>query len=223
MNRASVEGRAEIDLVSTNHFFSSLVEPPGASHKSSSSARRKTRSDALLPQDQWQPVFAVSDYHYFRIAAVGQGLGCFNPFPLQQLRADSLGYNLLKIANAGGFNPLALRFLRFFLQTEIHSEGFLFGLLLGFNRALQRSRQLDIPQKHTLHRDSATPNFLHELIVDLLGNHLPLARVQRVRRMRCSRSADRGAQIRLDQDVHVSWADLLINICPRYKIGRAHV
>src|SRR5437879_11209282 len=180
MNRASVEGRAEIDLVSTNHFFSSLVEPPGASHKSSSSARRDGCCDALLPQDQTQTVCATSDYHYFRIAAFGQGLGCFNPFPLQQLRADSLSYNLLKIANAGGFNPLALRLLGFFLQTEIHSEGFLFGLLLGFNRTLQRSRQLDIPQKHTLHRDCATPNFLHALIADLLRNHPPLTRVQRV-------------------------------------------
>src|SRR2546427_2503201 len=133
MNRASVEGRAEIDLVSTNHFFSSLVEPPGASHKSSSSARRKAGCDALLPQDQWQPVLAVSDYHYFRIAAFGQGLGCFNPFPLQQLRTDSLGYNLLKIANAGGFNPLALGLLRFFLQAEVHGQRFLLRLLLGFN------------------------------------------------------------------------------------------
>src|SRR5437867_3974327 len=73
-----------------------------------------------LSQDQWQPILIVTNHHDLGIRTLGKVFCGFDAFPLQQLRADALGDNLLKVTDTGGFNPLALRFLLFFLQSEVH-------------------------------------------------------------------------------------------------------
>jgi hypothetical protein len=54
-----------------------------------------------------------------------------------------MGADFLKIGDALRFDALVLGFLRFFLKDEAHAQGVLFGLLLGFDRALQHGGQLN--------------------------------------------------------------------------------
>src|ERR1700734_631718 len=72
----------------------------------------------LLSQDQWQAVFVVADYYYFGVGAFGQVLSRFDSFPFEQRRRYALGYDLLEVADAGGFDAFALGFLGFFLQAK---------------------------------------------------------------------------------------------------------
>src|SRR6266436_1990794 len=96
---------------------------------------------SLLSQDQRQPVLPAANHHNLCIRTLGQKFRGFNPFPFQQLRADALGHDLLEVAHTSGFDPLALCFLLFFLQTETHSQRFLLGLLLRFDGSFERGRQ----------------------------------------------------------------------------------
>ena len=88
----------------------------------------------------------------FELATLGQVLRGLDALPFQQRRRDALGHDLLEVAHAGGFDALALRLLRFFLQAEAHGQRFLLGLLFGFDGGLQRGRELDVAQQNVLHR-----------------------------------------------------------------------
>src|SRR5882672_9468282 len=94
----------------------------------------------LLSENQRQSILAITDDDDLGIRALGQVFGSFDALPLQKLWADALGDDLLEIANASSFNPFALCFLFFLLQAEVHGQGFLFGLLLGFDGRLERLR-----------------------------------------------------------------------------------
>src|SRR5450759_5519693 len=66
-----------------------------------------------LSQDQRKPVLAAADHHNFGIRTLGQVFRGLDAFPFQQLRADALSHDLLEVADARGFDPLALGFLSF--------------------------------------------------------------------------------------------------------------
>jgi hypothetical protein len=54
----------------------------------------------LLTHDQWQSILGIANYDYFCVGTLGKSFRGFNAFPLQQLRADSLGNDLLEVVNA---------------------------------------------------------------------------------------------------------------------------
>jgi hypothetical protein len=85
-------------------------------------ARAEIVRPCLLRQHQRQSVLGVADDDDLGVGALGQGLRGLNAFPLQELRADSLGHDLLEVMDALGFNPLAVRFLALFLQAEAHGQ-----------------------------------------------------------------------------------------------------
>src|SRR6266404_2236355 len=175
-------------------------------------ARKQPCGFWLLPQNQRQPVLPAANHHNLCIRTLGQKFRSFNAFPLQQLRADALGYNLLEVAHARSFDPLALRFLLFFLQAETHSQRFLLRLLLRFDRSFERGRQLDITQQNAFHNEATLAEKTGELIKYLLGDHLTFAGVESIRSVRGSRFTNGRAHIGLDQDFHVIRPDFLVHI-----------
>src|SRR5215470_508417 len=134
----------------------------------------------LLSEDERQAVLSAAHHNHLAVRTLGQSFRRLNPFPLQQLRADSLSDDLLEVADALRFDSLALRFLRFFLQAEIHRQRLLLGLLLGFDRGLERGGQLDVTEKHAFNDESALAEQTSKLVVDLLGDHLALAGVESI-------------------------------------------
>src|SRR5689334_10694141 len=81
---------------------------------------RSNPNSRSLSENQGQTIFTAADHDNFGVRALGQSLGCFDTFPLEQLRTDALRDDLLEISNAGGFDSLSLCFLFFFLQAEVH-------------------------------------------------------------------------------------------------------
>src|SRR5579863_8896301 len=151
-----------------------------------------------LPQDQRQPVLAVADNDDLSVGALGQGFGGLDPLPFEQRRRDTLRHNLLEVADARGLDALALSFLRLFLQSEVHREGFLLGLLLGLDGRFQRSRKLNIAQQNRFHRYPALGQIFRNSLLNLFGYHLALAGIEGVGRVRGSCLTDGGAQLILD-------------------------
>src|SRR6266403_4791532 len=98
-----------------------------------------------------------------------------------------MGHDLLEVAHARGFDPLALRLLLFFLQAETHSQRFLLGLLLRLDGSFESGRQLDITQQNAFHNETALAEKTRELIKYLLGDHLTFAGVESIRSVRGSR------------------------------------
>src|SRR5258708_30552176 len=98
----------------------------------------------LWLKDKWQAVLGIADYHYFGVVAQRQFFGGFDALPFEELRADSLRDDFLKVGDALRFDALAFGFLLFLLQNETHAQGFLFGLLFGFDGALQHAGQLNV-------------------------------------------------------------------------------
>src|SRR5258708_34783760 len=98
----------------------------------------------LLPQNQRQSILVVANDDDLSVYALGKIFRGLDSLPFQELRADALRDDLLEVANALGFNALALGFLRFLLQAEVHGQRFLLGLLLGFNRRPQRGGPMDV-------------------------------------------------------------------------------
>ncbi len=123
-----------------------------------------------------------------------------------------MGYYLLEVADAGGFDALALCLLSFFLQTEVHGQRFLLGLLFGFDGGLQCGGQLDVAQENVLDGQAALIELLADLIVNLLGYHFAFARVESVGGVGGGCFANGGAEGGLDHDVFVVGANLLENV-----------
>ena len=117
--------------------------------------------------------------------------------------------NLLEVAHAGRFDALALGFLGFFLQAEIHGQRFLLGLLLGLDRRFQGRRELDVPQENVLYSQAAFGQLFVNLFEDLFAHHFAFAGVKSVGAVRGCSFADGGAQRRLDHDVLIVGPDLL--------------
>ena len=67
-------------------------------------------------------------------------------------------------------------------------------------------------KQHALDQESALPQFVGELIVNLLGHHLALAGVQRIGGVRRRRFADGRTQVWLDQHRHIVRPDFLIDL-----------
>lgn len=89
-------------------------------------------------------------------------------------------------SRARRFDALALRLLRFFLQAEIHRQGFLLRLLLGLDGGFQRGEQLNVAQQEVFNHDAPWTQFVGDFLLYLVCNRLALAGVERVGRVRRS-------------------------------------
>src|SRR5580704_12881910 len=172
-------------------------------------ARAPAPHCSSLAENQRQAVLAVADHDDFAVRTLGEIFRGLDSLPLQQLWTDSLRYYLLEVADALSFDAFALGFLSFFLQLEVHGQGVLLGLLFGLDRGLQSQRELYVAQQNAFHQDSTGPQDAGHLIVDLLGHHFSLTRVERVGSVGRRRFADGGSQVGFDQHRFVAGADFL--------------
>src|SRR5256885_12092739 len=58
----------------------------------------------LLPQYQWKAVLVVANDYYLGIRTLGQIFRRLDALPFEQRRSNSLGHDLLEVADAGGLD-----------------------------------------------------------------------------------------------------------------------
>jgi hypothetical protein len=63
-------------------------------------------TSTVSTEDQRQPVLSGANNHPLGILCCGQTLVCFDPFPSQQLLANTVGTDSLEVGYALGFNAV---------------------------------------------------------------------------------------------------------------------
>src|SRR5262245_3730236 len=172
-------------------------------HKTSDKRQKMGRQASvpsllLVPQNNRQTGLRAPDHDHFRIRAVGQLLGGFDAFPLEQLGADALRHDPLEIGDALRLDALALRLLLLLLQHELHLFGFLLAPQLFLNRIRHHGRQADFPEQHLLHQNAALARQLPEERKDLACDSVALGGIERLRLVRRRDLANRRPELRLD-------------------------
>src|SRR5436309_5738602 len=100
--------------------------------------------------DQGHSILWIPDDHDLRVRRVSKLFGGLYSLPGEQRLAYSLSDCLLEVCNSLSFNPLAFRFLTFFLKNKLHSQRLLLGGELLLDRILHFGRQLNVPDHHLL-------------------------------------------------------------------------
>ena len=128
------------------------------------------------------------------------------------MRADSGSHDSLEVGNALRLDALALCFLFFLLQDEVHAQGILLGLLFRLNRTFQHGWQLHITQQHVLHDHSAWSELLGQFVLNLLLHEFAGVGIERVGGVRRSGCANGRAQRGLDDLLAIVLADGLVHL-----------
>src|SRR6266542_427671 len=170
--------------------------------------------------DERQPVLRVADDDYLGVLALHELHRRLDAFPLEEFLAVALGDDVLEVLDAGGFHALALSFLFFALEHELHSLRFLLRLLLRFDRVLQGVGKLEVAQEDVFHDDAARRHLSRHVVQDLLGDRLARIGVKRRRGIARGDRAHRGAERRLQQYLFIVRTNLLVNLrrAPRIEV-----